>query len=104
MGPKTLPKALPTRAQARRGKFPSTFTRRFRGDAGHNPPQSVHALAGFEGLWHGTRRVLDPGAKRRANKRTWRKAQLAARSSGMAPKPSPQAMERLAVKAACWEG
>lgn len=50
----------------------STVNRGFHG-ADHQPPNGKHANGRGSAVWHGHRRVLDPGALRRANARTWRK-------------------------------
>lgn len=41
----------------------------------HRPPSGRHSK-GRQGMWHGTRRVLDPGARRRASQRAYRAEML----------------------------
>lgn len=41
----------------------------------HRPPSGRHSK-GRQGMWHGTHRVLDPGARRRASQRAYRTEML----------------------------
>jgi hypothetical protein len=63
------------RAARRRGVGP-TSTRRY-DPASHCPPQSMNDNAG--GPWLGTSRVIDRPARRKAQRRSWRRLKAEAR-------------------------
>lgn len=60
-----------------------TVSRRYSGQD-HLHPTSKHAQGSYAGLWHGTKRVLDPARRRAKNKRSWERLQREARC-GVAP-------------------
>lgn len=86
MKAQTPPKGAPTPKQkSRQRNLAPTMMRRYHGQD-HRPPDVGVWDANDHHLWHGTTRVADRGARRRANRASWVKILRTARRTHMASK------------------